>query len=577
MPLPASLNTVTVSGTYYKADGTLESGTVTFTRDVYLRSPSDDAFVLPGTITATVTTGTFSVALPVTDDAQWLPVGWTYTVKETLATGTRTYLISLPQAGGSVNLADVAPVNDPSGGATYVLLTSVGQVGGPAGPLDGTGKIPNAQLPASSLTDGSVTTPKLADGAVTTIKIADVNVTTAKIADANVTTAKLANDAVTTINILDANVTTAKIADSNVTANKLVTDAVTTIKILNSNVTNAKLANMAATTIKGNNTGVSAVPLDLTATQVTAMLNVFASTLKGLVPAAGAVPDSTKFLTETGAWAVPAGGGGGAVTSVNTFTGAVVLTYNDVGALALNPASKQTVTASATRTWFDTEAPWSAGDTNVDQIQFFNTHKTGGARQKTFWWNGNFEGRAAPSDVNRIAFRVFEMSEGAALGASTGDVFQVSTNPTITANRVPLFAVRGTASGSLPGWGVFATGVSAPNLTASAWTEVTYANGTAASGPGFETPSSRLEPLFNVVRLKGRLDIPASISANATLFTIAVAGHRPTNARSFPVRLGQSQNIATVMSIDSSGNASIIVTTGTNTGTLALDGISYGL
>lgn len=151
MPLPVSLNHVSVSATYYKNDGTFESGTVSFTRDVYLRSMSDDAIVLPGTSLATLNgSGSFVISLPVTDDAQWVPQGWTYTVNEQLSTGSRQYTIELPEADGDVDLADLAPVNDPSAGVQYVLLTSVGIPGGPAGPLTGSGKLPLSQLPIST-------------------------------------------------------------------------------------------------------------------------------------------------------------------------------------------------------------------------------------------------------------------------------------------------------------------------------------------------------------------------------------------------------------------------------------------
>lgn len=150
MPLPVSLNTVTVSFTFLKHNGDAEVGSVSFTRAVYLRSTSDDTIVTPGgTVVNLDSSGQGSAILPVTDDAQWTPVGWTYTVQETMTGGSREYTISLPQAEGNKNLADIAPVNDPDGGVQYVLLTSVGQIGGPAGPLDGTGKVPAAQIPAT--------------------------------------------------------------------------------------------------------------------------------------------------------------------------------------------------------------------------------------------------------------------------------------------------------------------------------------------------------------------------------------------------------------------------------------------
>jgi hypothetical protein len=144
--LPVSLGTATVSFLFLKNDGTPETGSVTFTRSVYLRSPSDDAVVTPGNYSVALDgTGAGSAVVIVTNDDQWLPQGWTYTVLESLSSGQRTYTIEVT---GDVNLADVAPVNDPSAGATYILKTQMGEIAGPAGPLDETGKIPEAQLPA---------------------------------------------------------------------------------------------------------------------------------------------------------------------------------------------------------------------------------------------------------------------------------------------------------------------------------------------------------------------------------------------------------------------------------------------
>ncbi len=146
MALPADLGTFTVTAKYTKNDGTPASGTVDFVMPVFLRGAGSNNIVTPGTFTATLDgTGAISIVLPRTDDPDYVPNGWTYTVNEKLGVATRSYTIPLT---ANVDLADVSPVNDPSGGVQYVLTTMVGQIDGPAGPLDGDGKIPLEQLPA---------------------------------------------------------------------------------------------------------------------------------------------------------------------------------------------------------------------------------------------------------------------------------------------------------------------------------------------------------------------------------------------------------------------------------------------
>jgi hypothetical protein len=147
VPFPASLNTVEVSFTFLDKNGDPEEGTVSFARTTYLRSTSDDVIITPGVLLVTLTAGAGTIELPVTDDAQWTPQGWTYRVTEALTGGGREYDIQLPEAGGDVNLADIAPSIDPQSGVEYVLLTTVGEIGGPAGPLDGDGFVPASQLP----------------------------------------------------------------------------------------------------------------------------------------------------------------------------------------------------------------------------------------------------------------------------------------------------------------------------------------------------------------------------------------------------------------------------------------------
>lgn len=109
MALDTSINTVTVTGTFVNFEGTAITGQVRFVLSSLLRNPSGDQIVVPSTVTKTLdSNGSFTVALPATDDTDVIP-NFTYTVEETFLKG-RTYTLSLPVATvGSLDLSDVSP------------------------------------------------------------------------------------------------------------------------------------------------------------------------------------------------------------------------------------------------------------------------------------------------------------------------------------------------------------------------------------------------------------------------------------------------------------------------------------
>ncbi len=110
--------------------------------------------------------------------------------------------------------------------------------------------------------------------------------------------------------------------------------------------------------------------------------------------------------------------------------------------------------------------PNSPADENADTIVMLYEDEVGNL-VKTGYFNGNGELRSAPSRWNRVAARIFEWAESLGQGhvGNTGDIFQVSTNPTIAANREALFAVRGTEHADA-GWVVASRHIDAPNIGA---------------------------------------------------------------------------------------------------------------
>lgn len=150
MAYPPTLQTIIVTGTYINGDGTPSFGVVEFSTNVKLRSGTSTSVVQPGVQTAELdAAGHFSIVLPASNDPDWIPNPFTYTVTEKVSTrgvGV-TYDVQIPfnAPGGTVDLSTLAPVPPVINPNIYVLQSQVGVANGVAS-LDATGKVPLAQL-----------------------------------------------------------------------------------------------------------------------------------------------------------------------------------------------------------------------------------------------------------------------------------------------------------------------------------------------------------------------------------------------------------------------------------------------
>jgi hypothetical protein len=119
MSFPASLTVVTVTGTFLDGAGSPRSGKVIFRTPGYTMSSADDTFVVPRVLVAFLdSSGHFSIALPSTNDPDWTPVGWTYTVTLDFGENGRTRFGSIVvpyDLGATLSLAALAPVPEANG------------------------------------------------------------------------------------------------------------------------------------------------------------------------------------------------------------------------------------------------------------------------------------------------------------------------------------------------------------------------------------------------------------------------------------------------------------------------------
>lgn len=134
MPLPAGINTVTVTGKFLGPDGAPLSGVVKFYLPSTISVPDNDLFVDGVSNNSLDASGAFSATLIATDNASINPTGWAYEVVEKTSARTRKYWIRIPANPSPVNLADIAPV-DPARGNFVVVPGDQGPQGaqGPQG------------------------------------------------------------------------------------------------------------------------------------------------------------------------------------------------------------------------------------------------------------------------------------------------------------------------------------------------------------------------------------------------------------------------------------------------------------
>jgi hypothetical protein len=106
---------IVINGTLKKVDGTPEKGHIIFQSSVDVLSSTDSTVVVPSYRVATLdANGTFSIALPASNDPSWNPSSWTYRVSEQLSAGKREFRTIVPYdaSGGQYDYTHLVPAID---------------------------------------------------------------------------------------------------------------------------------------------------------------------------------------------------------------------------------------------------------------------------------------------------------------------------------------------------------------------------------------------------------------------------------------------------------------------------------
>lgn len=127
MAFPASMTLVTVNCEFDTPPDGGAGGSVTFTCPYPLLGQSDNSIIPPFVVTLALdASGTGSVQLPATNDPQWTPQGWVYTVSAAVSGALFTGTLSLDYQTTTVYLADLLQVDGTATtGTTYATLSAL--------------------------------------------------------------------------------------------------------------------------------------------------------------------------------------------------------------------------------------------------------------------------------------------------------------------------------------------------------------------------------------------------------------------------------------------------------------------
>lgn len=381
-------------------------GTVTFRIVQDLRDTVADVVYSPQTFVATLdVNGEFTIELPVTDSPDVTPLDWTYWVYvDTDVWNSGVFYMALPESLGPVaEFADILPIFDNDctpDGIACAPISVLGQIAELEEQVDALAASITGfqdQIDALSVDVADAVADVAAMQAAVDDLVADVAVLQGQVAGLSTSVGTLASD------VLD--------LQTDVLA---IQGQITTIQGQITTLQGQVALNTAD--IATNASDIAVIQGQVTAIQA----NV--TTLQG---------DLTSLTTRVTTLE-------GNVVFLNPVTGAVY-----VGNTVTGPDT------TGSQPWLKTTPiPYSAADTNFDFLRILAVDEFGNTVQ-TFTLNGQGEPRSRPSKRDRVGFRAFESAE--AVGYSTGQFWQASSNPTVAANRKPYLGVWGTAA-TKPGW-----------------------------------------------------------------------------------------------------------------------------